>query len=284
MRGNPVGGVSKLSARRVCPALLLTSALLLLAVAGCSRDSGAPGGAGAGAAGPGAGAAPAADGGGEAASPRGRAGTETGERPSQQDGAAEPGAAAREEAGVRTYAIDPAESEAAYHVDEVFLERNQFNTAVGRTRSIEGELVLDLDKGRVLPSTVKVDLSTLKSDRARRDQAVQRALGVPQFRYATYTVQSASGSPAFTPGEEETFRLNGILDLHGQKRPIVFDVRSRRETDVLTWTAAASFKMTDFGIRPPNVAGLVSVEDEVRVEVRITARPTPEPGPPPTTR
>lgn len=164
-------------------------------------------------------------------------------------------------------------SEAAYHVDETFLERQQFNTAVGRTQAIEGELVVDLQKGLVLPSSVRVDLSTLKSDQERRDRAVQRALGVAEFRYATFHIESAGGAPTFRPGQEETFTLSGTMELHGVKKPVTFEVRSRREGETLNWVASTTLKMTDFGIKPPNVAGIVSVEDEVRIEVKITAQP-----------
>ncbi|BDG59194.1 YceI family protein [Caldinitratiruptor microaerophilus] len=190
----------------------------------------------------------------------------------QTSGATGGGQGADQAAGQRLRIIGD-RSEAAYHVDETFLQRQQFNTAVGRTQAIEGELVVDLQKGLVLPSSVRVDLSTLKSDQERRDRAVQRALGVAEFRYATFHIESAGGAPTFRPGQEETFTLSGTMELHGVKKPVTFEVRSRREGETLNWVASTTLKMTDFGIEPPSVAGIVSVEDEVRIEVKITAQP-----------
>lgn len=178
-------------------------ALVIAALAGCSR-----------------GTAPAAQpstqaqthgsaGSGHDASAQAQAsgGAQAGPATAGSQGAAQP-------AGQR-FRIIGDQSKAAYHVDETFLQRQQFNTAVGRTQAIEGELLLDMEKGLVLPSSVRVDLSTLKSDQDRRDRAVQRTLGVAEFRYATFHIESVSGTPTFRPGQEETFTLSGTMELRG---------------------------------------------------------------------
>ncbi|MFO7247085.1 MAG: hypothetical protein C0P78_009890, partial [Bacillota bacterium] len=55
-------------------------------------------------------------------------------------------------------------------------------------------------------------------------------------------------------------------------RPVTFQVRSVREGDTLRWVAEAQILMTDFGVEPPSIVGLISVEEEVQLVVQVTAR------------
>src|SRR5690606_3376034 len=108
-------------------------------------------------------------------------------------------------------------------------------------------------------SEVRVDLRTLQSDQRRRDNAVQRALGTSQYPYAVFQTEPVTGL-ALEDGVEETFELPGTMEIHGQKRPVTFQVRSVREGDTLRWVAEAQILMTDFGVEPPSIVGLISVE------------------------
>jgi len=53
---------------------------------------------------------------------------------------------------------------------------------------------------------------------------------------------------------------------------VTFQVRSVREGDTLRWVAEAQILMTDFGVEPPSIVGLISVEEEVQLVVQVTAR------------
>lgn len=53
---------------------------------------------------------------------------------------------------------------------------------------------------------------------------------------------------------------------------MTFQVRSVREGDTLRWVAEAQILMTDFGVEPPSIVGLISVEEEVQFVVQVTAR------------
>ncbi|GEM_PF-3833696 len=53
---------------------------------------------------------------------------------------------------------------------------------------------------------------------------------------------------------------------------MTFQVRSVREGDTLRWVAEAQILMTDFGVEPPSIVGLISVEEEVQLVVQVTAR------------
>lgn len=166
------------------------------------------------------------------------------------------------------------EAEAVYHVDETFASIG-FNTAIGRTKTItfEAPLVLNAVKGLLIP-TVRVDARTLKSDSQRRDGIVNDLItNHRRERYATLYPTTVEGSPTFAVGKEETFQLKGKMWIRGVENPVVFQVKSLYDGQKLHAMATRKFKMTDFGMSPPNVLGFVKVEDEVKLEVRITAEP-----------
>src|SRR5215472_6131261 len=67
-----------------------------------------------------------------------------------------------------------------------------------------------------------------------------------------------------------SWRVEGILTLHGQSRPIVGDVRGTGEHFV----GDLRLKQTDFGIKPVKAAGgSIQVKDEVRIEFDIQLAP-----------
>src|SRR5262245_19901194 len=72
---------------------------------------------------------------------------------------------------------------AAFRVNEV-LQQIGDAQAVGRTPDVSGQLTID---GTTLQSgTITVDLTTIKSDKSRRDPAIQRSLETGSFPTATF--------------------------------------------------------------------------------------------------
>ncbi len=163
------------------------------------------------------------------------------------------------------YHVDTTRSEASYAVDETFLGQRLDVTAVGRTSAIAGAIVLQ--DGVIQPSTVEVDLTTLRSDQARRDNQVQRVLDTRNHPKAVYRIERAEGDPVLAEGQEVPIRLTGTMTIKGVDRPLTFEGTAKLENGVLTLTAEATFAMTDFGVDPPNIANFVAVEDEVTVRV-----------------
>ncbi len=172
-------------------------------------------------------------------------------------------------AGTR-YVVVPENSEASYAVRERLLRWEMNGTAVGKTSAIAGEIVLE--GGVIRPSVVQVDLSTLRSDEDRRDRRVREALDTNNHRFATYRITGAEGDPVLKEGQEVALRLQGYMTIKGTERPLAFDARAKLEGDTLTLTAESTFKMTDFGVTPPNIAGFVSVSEEVTVNVTFVGR------------
>lgn len=168
------------------------------------------------------------------------------------------------------YQVVPEQSEVSYAVGETFLGQRRDVTAVGRTAAISGAIILD--EGVIQPSTVEVDLTTLKSDQARRDNQVQRALDTRNHPRAIYRIDGAEGDPVLADGREVPVKLTGTMTIKGTDRRLTFEGTARLEGDTLILMVSTTFNMTDFGVDPPNIANFVAVEEEVKLEVTFTGQ------------
>ncbi len=178
-------------------------------------------------------------------------------------------------AGGKTYVIVPDQSQASYEVQEKFMNRDLPNQAIGKTTSINGQVVVDLS-GKPTASIPKmeVDLRTLQSDQSRRDQRIHSQwLESDKYPLATFVSTGITGGPdSYTAGQEVTFKLNGNLTIHDTTKPVTFDVKAKLNGDTLTGTATTQVMMVDFGFNPPDIAGMLTVKDGVTITVNFTAK------------
>jgi polyisoprenoid-binding protein YceI len=178
--------------------------------------------------------------------------------------------------GTLAFRILPDRSEAAYFAGEKLASLPVPSTAKGATKDIEGVFYLrpdgSLDTSR--ESKFTVDLTTLKSDRDMRDSRVQnQALQTSQFPTATFIAKSVTGWDTSLPeGTEQDLKLTGTMDLHGVQKDITWDVKARKQGDVITALATVNFLYSDFDIPVLNIAGFVSVEDDVTLQVQVVAQ------------
>lgn len=169
-----------------------------------------------------------------------------------------------------TYVISEKDSTASYSVHEQLLQQNLPNVAVGKTSAIKGQLVLE--NGVLKASTVTVDVTTLKSDRAQRDNVLKtRALETATYPTATFALAGMEGVSALTAGQEAAFKLKGNLTLHGVEKAVVWDAKAVLVGSTLRLTGTITFPMADFQIEPPNVLNVISVEDKVQLDVDLVA-------------
>jgi polyisoprenoid-binding protein YceI len=180
------------------------------------------------------------------------------------------------ETGGLTFRIIPERSEAAYFADEQLATLTVPSTAKGATQNIEGEFYLTADGFELDPSresSFTVDLTTLTSDQERRDNRVRSdGLRTDQFPTATFTATSVSGiDPELPLDQEHTFFLTGMLELRGVEKEVTWEVKARREGNVLTALATLNFLYSDFDIPLLNIGGFVSVEDDVTLQVQVVA-------------
>jgi polyisoprenoid-binding protein YceI len=178
--------------------------------------------------------------------------------------------------GGLAFTIIPDQSQASYFADEELASIGLPSTAHGTTKEIEGTFYLTadgfaLDSSRTSAFTVK--LGNLKSDKDMRDNRVRQTLNVSQYPTATFTASSVTGvDPSLPADQEHAFTLTGTLDLHGVKKEITWDVKARRDGNLMTGLATVKFRYDDFGMSPPNIGGFVSVQDDVTIQVQIVAQ------------
>lgn len=262
----------------------------MLAVAGCSAPASAPAAPGAEEA-----AAPAAAAGAatEAAAAAGRDIEAPGVNPAgqAQEATAQPniqggvqatlaaapsGEPARAMAGARSFRIIPEQSRARYQVEEEFLGQPvPFVTAIGTTQSLAGEVTLAFGENMVeiLDGKFTVDLSTLTSDRPRRDQAIrERWLESDKYPLATFVATSVANLPPDAAlGTDVPFQVTGDLTVREVTRPVTWDMTARLDGATLTGSGQTFLQMQGFGFEPPAVVGILKVTDGVTVTVEFVA-------------
>lgn len=176
--------------------------------------------------------------------------------------------------GTTTFTLVPDQSNVQYAVDETFLnQNNKLNTAIGKTSAISGSLSLDLaNPANTASGEFTVDISTLTTDSARRDNAIRgQWLESSRFPTAKFTITQVTDFPA-NPQEGETiqFKLVGDLLIRETTKPVTWDVTATLNGDQLTGTATTFLMMADWGVTPPNIAGVLIVKDGVTLTLNFT--------------
>ena len=172
------------------------------------------------------------------------------------------------------YAIVPEESAARYRVQEELAQVGE-TEAVGQTQAIIGQLAFDEGGLPLACSRFDVDLRTLQSDQAKRDNYLyQNTLEAETYPLATFVLRAVEGMEApLTEGEESTVRLIGDLTLKDVTKLVAWEADVTMTDGALTGAAATEFAMADFSITPPSVPMLLSLDETIRLEIDLTARP-----------
>ena len=133
------------------------------------------------------------------------------------------------------YAIVPEESAARYRVQEELAQVGE-TEAVGETQAIIGQFGFAED-GLPLPcSRFDVDLRTLQSDQAKRDNYLyQNTLEAERYPLATFVLRAIEGLEApLEEGQETTLRLIGDLTLRDVTKLVAWEAKvalDRRRVD-----------------------------------------------------
>ena len=173
----------------------------------------------------------------------------------------------------QSYSIIESQSLAWYLVPEKLASLPTSSVAKGTTNDVKGQFnfsVSGLDSAR--PTTFTVGLKTLKSNESRRDDRAQTALETSKFPSATFTAKTLTGMPKEFTAADSVMQMAGTLDLHGVKQDVVWELKVKKDGEILSGLGTVKFKFSDFGIRKPDIGGFVSVEDEVTLQVQLFAK------------
>jgi polyisoprenoid-binding protein YceI len=165
--------------------------------------------------------------------------------------------------------LAPDGNEARYRVREQLVGLEFPNDAVGATNAITGRLVLNPD-GRVVSgaSTFVIDVTTLKSDKERRDGYLQRrTLETEQYPTVTLAPTAARGLPWPLPASGPfSFELEGDLTIRSVTRSVRWQVEAVAEAGGFSGKATTSFPFEAFELMQPKVSAVLSVENEIKLE------------------
>lgn len=196
--------------------------------------------------------------------------------PASDSGSSTTPAAAPEGASTyagKTYRIIEGQSEAWYLAPEKLASLPTSSTAKGTTKNITGEFHLTadgLDDSK--PTTFTVDLASITSDESRRDNRMRGALETSKYPTTTFTATSISGLPAEFGATDTILQLTGTLDLHGVQKEVTWELKVKQDGDILSVLGTTEFKYSDFGITKPDIAGFVSVDENVTLQVQLFAQ------------
>jgi polyisoprenoid-binding protein YceI len=165
----------------------------------------------------------------------------------------------------------PGESEARYIMNVRTLGQPP-KAAICRTRDVSGELVLTPESA-VVPelSQLTVDQRSLKCDAPLRNEMAQQLMQTAQHPTATFIAQSAPGLPVPLAPGTQNYQMVGDQIVRGVTRSVTYDTSGTSTTEAFEGSSRAVLKMSDFGINPPKIGPLLSVDDEMIAELSIKA-------------
>jgi polyisoprenoid-binding protein YceI len=176
------------------------------------------------------------------------------------------------EEGATLFTVATEGSETRYRVQEQLAQLDLPNDAVGTTNNVSGSIVVD-QNGVVVPeqSRVVVDMASLESDSARRDNYVrENTLETQRYPTAEFVIQEAPGMPNPLPTSGEAqFQVSGDLTVHGVTRPATWDATARFDEEGAVVNAVTRVAITDFEMTPPQVGPVLSIEDEAGLELDL---------------
>ncbi|MFQ6026958.1 MAG: YceI family protein [Dehalococcoidia bacterium] len=165
-------------------------------------------------------------------------------------------------------------SQARYIIGEQLARRDLPNDAIGETTDISGTINLN-SSGKIdsLGSQITVNLQTLTSDANRRDRFIRNnALNSNKFPTAEVAVQELPGLPWPLPDSgEASFQLVSDLTVHGETRPVTWEVTAQFGPEAVTGTARTTITFDQFNMEKPSLFFIVSVNDEIDLELDFEA-------------
>jgi hypothetical protein len=156
------------------------------------------------------------------------------------------------------YVVD--EGVASYTVPETL--RGLQVDAVGISEALTGSVSTD---GLF---EFELDLTTFESDQSRRDSRVAQIFSADPLAVFASTDFVWPDGPEGTP---ITFDVTGTMTINATDHNVTWQVDARKDGDTISVTGETDITLTEFGVEPPSIAGVVDVEDEAHLEVLFQA-------------
>jgi polyisoprenoid-binding protein YceI len=138
----------------------------------------------------------------------------------------------------------------------------------GYGRDLSGDFEADAsDLSQGISGNLSVQVTGISTGNEGRDKEMWKTMSADRFPTMLFVIQTVE-APAFPPGVAEhtdtLLTIQGRLSIAGVERVKRFSGRVRMKQGRLWVRGESRFKMSDFGIKPPQYL-LLSVKDEVGV-------------------
>ena len=142
---------------------------------------------------------------------------------------------------------------------------------VGRTSVVHG--TMETRGGSIVATNVVVDMRTLKTNDARRDETLRSSRGPvwDEHPYGRFTLGSQPiALDSLKSGSVADVVARGTLRIHDVDRRVEFPLQVQLSGERFQVVGRLRTTMTSFGFDPPSVAGLTTVKNGVTIEVKLT--------------
>jgi len=175
-----------------------------------------------------------------------------------------------------TWTVDQSNSFAGYRIGEELASIGTVE-AVGRTSDVDASLTFA--GSAVTDLTVTVDMTTLESDRSRRDGALaSRGLETDAFPTAVFVLTEPI-ELGNAPVEDEVFVASAVgeLTLHGVTNPITMELEGSLVEGTVVVVGSTEVTLTDYDIEAPTGFSVLTIEEFGTIEVQLAfVQPSPE--------
>jgi len=148
------------------------------------------------------------------------------------------------------------------------------NVVTGVSSVVAGDVLVDtVDPSASTLGTVVVNVEMFDSDSNLRDKRIRHDfLQSTKYPFATFVPSEVTGLPgSLTEGVEIPVSIVGDLTVKETTAGVTFSGTVSVSADRLTASVSADLLMSDFGVGPINIAGLVHTDDALRIEFDLVA-------------
>jgi polyisoprenoid-binding protein YceI len=157
-----------------------------------------------------------------------------------------------------------------FRAREKYLRLPVPSEVVGRTSVISGTMTIR--HSAIAATAITVDMRTLKTNDSQRDETLRTSRG-PKWNdhpRGTFRLQRPIPLGRLQPGTIKNVDAKAVLRLHDVSRIVLWPLEIRWEGDTFEAAGRLRTQMTDFGFKPPSVAGFTTVSNAFTIEVKLT--------------
>jgi polyisoprenoid-binding protein YceI len=174
-----------------------------------------------------------------------------------------------------TWLVDAGDPEAVfvgYRIEERFGGETVTKTAVGRSGSVEGQVVVE--QQAVTDVSVVAQLDELRSDRTARDTALHtKGLETDLFPEARFTLTEPIPLRSLPDrGATIDASATGVLELHGRERAIELPIEACWTGPTIRLSGSAPIVLADYGMEQIETP-IVEIADHGELEFELVLTP-----------